>query len=231
MHIDTGRWSETVVEGVDLTVPKGQVTALLGESGGGKSMLAAALTGRLPDTAQATGDVLIEGAHVEDWREVRGRTVGLVPQEGASAFTAADTVGAQLRGLEQRHRRWTVERACAAARYPLDALDLYPDQHSSGQVQRAALAAALLPVPGLLIADEPTASLDTGLAYEVWGTLREYADTGAAVLAITHDVHHVVALGVADRMVVLREGRITAAGTPDEIRRLEDPYVQGFFRT
>ncbi|ONI81289.1 ABC transporter ATP-binding protein [Actinosynnema sp. ALI-1.44] len=233
VHIDTGQWSETVLAAVNLTVPEGQMTALLGESGCGKSMIAAALTGRLPASAQITGQVHINDAHVQDqrqWRQLRGHTIGLVPQSGATAFTAADPVGAQLLALERSHQRWTVDRACAAARYPVEAFDLYPQQHSSGQIQRAALAAALLPEPDLLIADEPTASLDTATAYEVWGTLREYADAGAAVLAITQEVPLLTAIGVADRMVFMRDGRITVAGPATEIPSLADPYVQGFFQ-
>ncbi|MEV4646072.1 hypothetical protein [Saccharopolyspora sp. NPDC049357] len=61
------------------------------------------------------------------------------------------------------------------------------------------------------------------------GSLRRYADTGAAVLAITHDVSHLVDLGVVDRMLYMRDGRIRAAGSADEMRALEDPYVRGFF--
>ena len=69
---------------------------------------------------------------------------------------------------EDWYRRWSVGRACAAARYPAEQADLYPDQHSGGPIQRAALAAALLPAPRVLVADEPAASLDTGTAYGVW---------------------------------------------------------------
>ncbi|GAA4524939.1 ATP-binding cassette domain-containing protein [Amycolatopsis samaneae] len=232
VHIDTGRWSETVLDAVSLAVPAGRITALLGESGCGKSMLAAALTGGLPESAQVTGEVLVDGVPVRDrrhWRRLRGRTVGLVPQAGVTAFSAGHTVGAQLRERENRYRRWTLDRACAAARYPADAFDLHPHQHSGGQIQRAALAAALLPAPEVLIADEPTASLDADLAHEVWATLRQYADAGAAVLAITQDVSLLTTTGVADRMAVLREGRITAAGSASELRSLADPYVRGFF--
>lgn len=232
VHIDTGRWSETVLDSVDLDVPAGQVTALLGESGCGKSMLAASLTGRLPATATSTGHVRIDGDIVRDhrhWRELRGRTVGLVPQDGITAFSSSDTVGAQLRAVERRHRRWTIDRAYTAAAYPTDTLDLYPNQHSSGQVQRAAIAAALLPEPGLLIADEPTASLDVGTGLEVWSALRAYADAGAAVLVITQEVPLFATTGIADRMVFMRGGRVVATGSPSEFRSHGDAYIQGFF--
>jgi peptide/nickel transport system ATP-binding protein len=203
---------------VDLTVRPGRLTAVLGESGSGKSMLAAALTGSLPSAARSSGEVRVTG------------TVSLLPQDGVTAFAADETVGAQLRGLQRRHRGRTVEEASAAAAYPLDAAELYPRQHSGGQIQRAALAAALLAGPDLLVADEPSASLDAGTACEVWANLRGYAAAGPAVLAVTHDVELLTETGAADELVFLREGRIVAAGPPDSMRALADPYVQGFFR-
>lgn len=232
VHIDTGRWNETVLDAVDLVVPDGKITALLGESGCGKSMAAAALTGSLPDSARTTGQVRINGEPVHgrrQWLRLRAGTVGLLPQAGVTAFHTEDPVGAQLRVLEERYRRWSLDRACAAAGYPTELLDLYPNQHSGGQIQRAALAAALLPAPDVLVADEPTASLDTGLAYEVWVTLYKYAAEGAAVLAITHDVAMLTATGVADRLVLMRAGKITATGDLAALKALADPYVRGFF--
>jgi peptide/nickel transport system ATP-binding protein len=114
VRIDTGRWNETVLDAVDLVVPDGKVTALLGESGCGKSMAAAALTGSLPDSARSTGQVRVDGEPVRgqrQWRRLRGGTVGLLPQAGVTAFHAEDTVGAQLRALEDRYQRWSVDRA------------------------------------------------------------------------------------------------------------------------
>lgn len=215
--VDTGRWSETVLDSVCLAAPAGRITALLGESGCGKSMVAAALTGSLPPVARSFGEVCVNG------------TVGLVPQAGVTAFAAERTVGAQLDERQRLCHRRSVEAACKAAVYPMETLDLFPHQHSSGQIQRAALAAALLSEPDLLVVDEPSASLDRGTAYEVWASLRAYADAGAAVLTITHDGALLTETEVADAMVFMREGRTVAAGTPREIRALADPYVQGFF--
>jgi peptide/nickel transport system ATP-binding protein len=232
VHVDTGRWNETVLDGVDLVVPEGQVTALLGESGCGKSMVAAALTGRLPESARSTGEVRVNGDPVRDriqWLRLRAGTIGLVPQEGVTAFDPLDTVGAQLRKLEGRHQGWSLDRACSAALYPTELFDLLPKQHSSGQIQRAALAAALLPAPAILIADEPAASLDTDTAYGVWTTLRRYADAGAAVLMITHDAPMLIATRIADQTALMREGKITATGTTKDLSAVDDPYVRGFF--
>lgn len=232
VHVDTGRWSGTVLESVSFAVPEGQVTALLGESGCGKSMAAAALTGLLPATAKSTGEVLVAGVPVADqrqWRRLRASTIGFLPQAGIAAFDADVAVGAQLRRLHDLRGACSVEQACAAASYPADVQHLLPGQHSSEQVQRAALAAALLSAPRLLVVDEPTASLDTATAYAVWGSLRRYADTGAAVLAITHDIPHLIELGVVDRMLFMRDGRIRAAGSADAMRALADPCVRGFF--
>lgn len=216
--IDTDRWRGTVLRDVNLTVPAGQITAVLGGPGDGKTMIAYALTGRLPGTAHSTGSVVIDGS------------VGYVPQEGVDAFAPDRTVGAQLQDLEQLHGGWTVEQACAAAYYPPDAATLLPAHNSAGQIQRAAIAAALLAAPDVLVADGPTSSLDQGTAHAVWKSLRGYADSGAALLVITHDVGLLAATGYAERVVIVSEGQILATGTPAELASSEDPRVNMYFR-
>ncbi|MGW6424946.1 ATP-binding cassette domain-containing protein [Nocardia sp. NPDC055053] len=216
---------------VDLAAPAGKITALLGGPGSGKTMVAAALSGRLPATAQYRGQILIGGEIVSAhrWPQLQGHVVGYVPQEGLSAFDPRKTVGAQLRALEMRHRAWTVERACAAAHYPMDARELFPHQHSGGQIQRAALAAALIPAPSVLIADGPTNSLDLGTAHEVWKSLRAYATSGAAVLVVSNELRAMVTGGFADRMAILHEGRVLAAGSTMQLLD-SNPHVQALWR-
>ncbi|UPK75004.1 ATP-binding cassette domain-containing protein [Nocardioidaceae bacterium SCSIO 66511] len=216
VHIDTGRWSETVVDSVDVVVPDGQLTALLGGPGSGKSIVVAALSGLLPASATVSGQARVNGSAIETeskWQELRSATLGCVPQEAVTAFDPADTIGEQLRGLERTHGRWSVERACGAARYPAGKLDLYPHQVSAGEAKRAALAAALLTAPAVLLVDEPSAALDFELKYAVWETLREYADAGAAVLAVTNDVAILAATCVADQLVVMDNGRVFSTGS------------------
>lgn len=218
VHIDTGRWRGNVLEQVTLDVPSGRITALLGGPGDGKTMIARALTGHLPESARTNGEVLIDG------------TVGYVPQDGLDAFTPDRTVGAQLLELEQRHGARSVEHVCAMAYYPTEAMSLLPQHNSSGQIQRAALAAALLAAPDVLVADGPTASLDQGTAYAVWKSLREYADSGAACLIITHDIPMLAATGFADNLVIMSKGRVLAAGTTAQLSASEDPRVRMYFR-
>ncbi|MDZ7931327.1 MAG: ATP-binding cassette domain-containing protein [Rhodococcus sp. (in: high G+C Gram-positive bacteria)] len=219
VHIDTGRWSETVLTDVNFSVPAGQITALLGGPGAGKTMITYALTGRLPDTAQVSGEALSNG------------TVGYIPQDGIDAFTRDRTVGEQLRSLKERHGEWTVARACAAAYYPADALELLPQHNSTGQIQRAAVAAALITAPNVLIADGPTASLDQGTAYAVWNSLRQFANNGASLLVVTGDIPLLSATGYADRLVIIEEGRVLAAGTMAEMTGSEDPQVKTYFQS
>ncbi|MFE1591387.1 ATP-binding cassette domain-containing protein [Nocardia sp. NPDC058705] len=226
VRIDTGRWSGTVLTDVDLTVPPGRITAVLGGPGAGKTMLACALTGRLPTTARYEGRISINGAVVGGQQTLGENVVGYVPQEGVTAFATDTTVGAQLQSLQRRHGAWSVERACAAAQYPTDTSDLLPRQHSGGQIQRAALAAALLPAPPVLIADGPTNSLDAGTAYGVWRSLRDYADSGAAVLVVSNEVQILAHGGFADQMVILDRGRVLAAGTVAELTESTDMFVR-----
>lgn len=101
---------------------------------------------------------------------------------------------------------------------------------SGGEAKRAALAAALISAPGVLIADDPATSLDTALKYAVWNTLRVYADAGAAVLTVTNDVEILSATSVADRVIVMDQGRVVAMGESvdeviwDVIRPGPQPY-------
>ncbi|UGT58230.1 ATP-binding cassette domain-containing protein [Nocardia asteroides] len=218
VDIDTGRWRDTVLTNVDLRVPDGQITALLGGPGDGKTMIAYALTGRLPASARATGEVLVDGS------------VGYIPQDGVDAFDPHRPVGEQLRSIAAPARAMPVDRACAAAYYPREVMDLLPKQHSAGQIQRAAVAAALRAAPDVLIADSPTASLDQGTAQAVWQSLRAYADTGAAVLVITHDLPLLTTTGHADTLAIMTRGRIRATGPLPALMATEDPLIRRYFQ-
>ncbi|WP_019200316.1 ATP-binding cassette domain-containing protein [Tsukamurella sp. 1534] len=231
VHVDTGRWSDDVLRGVDLAIGAGSLTVLMGGSGSGKSMLARAVAGALPASAEVVrGGVRVDGARVQSpGRPNAAAVAGYVPQAGVDAFDAASPVRDAFRRSADRSGL-VVEDACAAVGYPAHCAPQLPAQHSGGEIQRAALADAMLSGAATLMVDEPTASLDAFHAQRVWHTLRDQADAGVTVMVISHDLPIIEPLGVADRYVVMEEGRVLADGAPHEVRRSTVPSVAAIFR-
>ena len=240
----------TVETGVDLRVYPGELHALLGESGAGKSMLANVATGMLPAGTRLRGRVEVAGRrlYTQDcaWGEVRGRLVAVAAQSSATSLAPNLSVGAQLLwalrelrsdlvGESRAALNEEVARLCALVGFPELALEAYPHELSGGMLTRAGLALALAGEPAVLIADEVTAGLDPQLSRLIWGVLRDLADRGLAVLAITHDWAALVdgtADGamdgdgavdgdgdgaVADTVSVIRQGRILEQGLAREV--------------
>jgi ABC-type glutathione transport system ATPase component len=217
---------ETGVDGVDLDVAADEVVALVGESGSGKSVTAMSILGLLPRNAQVSGSILLEGNQVvgmrpRELREVRGRGVAMVFQDPVAALDPVFTVGFQLIEAVRAHRRMPRAAARETALELLRAVELpdpekrlgfYPHQLSGGQAQRVVIAIALAAEPRLLIADEPTTALDVTVQAEVLDVLRGVRERlGTGILLITHDMG--VVADLADRVIVMRHGRIVESGT------------------
>ncbi|MFC4375256.1 ATP-binding cassette domain-containing protein [Nocardia halotolerans] len=228
VRIPVGRGAVVhAVTELSLELAAGTVTALVGESGCGKSMVAGAALGALPREAVATGSVrLALGDRVVDVlageESFRGRHIALVPQSPSTHFTPVRTIGAQLAetiaALGTTHRPADlVDRAglCPTA------LELYPHELSGGMAQRAAVAAALAGDPAVIVADEPTSGLDRGRTDQIGRLLRECADDGAAVLLITHDLGHLLRAGIADTLAIMYASRLMETGPAAEV--LADP--------
>ncbi|BBZ05079.1 hypothetical protein MCHIJ_45160 [Mycolicibacterium chitae] len=220
---------------VELTVNAGTVTALIGESGCGKSLVAAALCGLLPPGSRVRGRVLFDGTDLAQaderrWRPLRGHRIGLVPQSPATSFTPVSTVGTQL---QQVCRRLGSDRTAAqwlaAAHLPAASAALYPHELSGGMAQRAAIAAALAGRPELLIADEPTSALDPDNAALVWQLLADVAAQGVAVLVITHDLPALLDAQVCDDIALMRAGTVIRRAPVAEMTGSTDDYVGRFF--
>jgi iron(III) transport system ATP-binding protein len=215
------------LDGVDLDVPEGALTAVLGPSGCGKTTLLRCIAGfERVEAGQITvgfRTVTGPGVHVAPER----RRVAIVPQEGAlfPHLSVAANVAYGLRGAARRGGR--VDEVLALV--GLSGLgDRMPHALSGGQQQRVAVARALAPRPPLVLLDEPFNALDAGLRAEVRRDVREAlrADRATAVL-VTHD--QAEALSMADQVAVMRDGRIVQQGTPAEVYgNPVDPWVGHF---
>jgi iron(III) transport system ATP-binding protein len=204
-----------VLTGLDLEVPAGSLTAILGPSGSGKTTLLRVLAGfeRADAGTVAIGGSVVDGPDVHLAPE--RRKIGYVPQEGSlfPHLTVAANIGF---GLPARHRRGP------ATAELLDAVGLaglgqrYPHQLSGGQQQRVALARALAIRPKIVLLDEPFASLDAHLRASVRADVQGLlAETGITGVLVTHDQDE--ALSMADRVAVLREGRVVQCDAPQDL--------------
>ena len=192
------------VDGVSFTLAAGRTLAVVGESGSGKTQLVRAILGLSPDGARVSGRVsLLRAASISalsdrDWRAVRGREIAMVFQEPAAALDPVLTIGAQVVEAIRLHE--PVSRAAARRRAldllaevalpdPVRTLEEYPHRLSGGLRQRACVAIALAGGPKVLLADEPTASLDATVAMQILELLdRLRRERDLAVLLITHDL-------------------------------------------
>ena len=234
------------LRGLDLDLDPGEALGVMGESGAGKSTLAQAILGILPPEGRVlSGSIHLRGAELlrlpEDaLAHLRGDQVSLVSQEPGMALSPLRRIGGQVADVIHAHRPWPRRRCREAARTmlgrvglgePADAFDAYPHQLSGGQLQRVALAQALICGPSLLIADEPTAALDAVAQGEILSLLRELRrELGIAILFISHDPALLAA--ACDRLLVLYAGRMVEEGpTPRILDTPLHPYVRGLLRS
>ena len=221
----------TLVEDVSVSVEKGKVLGLIGESGAGKSTigLSAMAYGR-GGVRLTGGQILLNGREIRQagpgaLRALRGREVTYVAQSAAAAFNPARRLMEQVIETSLSHGLMTKAEAEARAINLFRQLGLpnpesfgtrYPHQVSGGQLQRAMTAMALCPKPDLVIFDEPTTALDVTTQIDVLAAIkRAIRETGVAALYITHDL--AVVAQVADDILVLRHGKKVEYGTTDQI--------------
>ncbi len=233
------------VDGVSFELDPGAAVAVVGESGCGKTQLAHAILGLAPEGGRIRGRVCLEGRDLlalpdRGWRHVRGAEIGMVFQEPAAALDPVQTVGAQIVEAIRLHRRMSRRQARLAARAALQevafpdpdrGLDEYGHRLSGGLRQRACLAIALAAGPRLLLADEPTASLDATVAAQILDLLdRLRRDRGLTVLLITHDLG--VVARHCNRVLVLYAGKLVEeADTASIFRSPAHPYTRGLLRS
>jgi peptide/nickel transport system ATP-binding protein/oligopeptide transport system ATP-binding protein len=232
------------VDGVSLTVNEAEVLGIVGESGCGKSVTCRTIMGLMPPgIAHSSGDVIyhphgeksILHASQNEWRALRGSQLAMIFQDPMTALNPVRTIGDQLLEAVTAHAR--LSRAQARLRAielltqvgipaPARRLSDYPFQFSGGMLQRALIAIALASSPRLLLADEPTTSLDVIIQDQILSLLLELQrSTGMSMIMVSHDL--AVISEVCDRIVVMYAGQIVEEGTVTEILTApRHPYTQ-----
>ncbi len=231
LRLDRG--ARTILRDIDLSVPRGSITAILGPSGCGKSTLLSALTGEL-DPAAGTVEVLGQPVprRKRELLELR-KSIGVLLQGNGllTDLTAAENVALPLHthtDLPKDVIRHLVEMKLHAVGLRA-AADLYPRELSGGMARRVALARALALDPPIMIYDEPLTGLDPIASGVIMSLISRLNDSlGLTSIIVTHHVHET--LPIADRAVVIANGGLVFDGTPSELETTADPLIRQFLK-
>jgi peptide/nickel transport system ATP-binding protein len=229
---------------VDLDIAPGEIVGVLGESGSGKSTLALSILGLLPESAHLEGSIFLEDENLTHaaesrWADVRGARIAMIFQEPGLSLSPVMRAGDQIGEVIRAHRSGRSKQRKQEVEVALKDAGIsdvnriyraYPHQLSGGELHRVAIAQALVCRPALVIADEPTRSLDVTLQAEIQNALRAISrNYGSSLIFITHNP--ALLTGFADRVIVMYAGRIVEAGTVAQVyRRPLHPYTKGLLQ-
>lgn len=224
------------IEDLSLSLEENTITAVVGQSGSGKSLVAHAIMGMLPGNCRINGELLYKGAPFTDQvrRSLRKGEIVIIPQS-IDYLDPLMTVGNQIRELV-REGDPEEEMQKILARYSLapEVADMYPFELSGGMARRILIACAVVQRPALIIADEPTPGLDEELVDEAIGHMLQLKENGASLLVITHDLF--VAQAIADKIVFFKDGKSVCQVTREEFANTSDfenlpPYAKLLFES
>lgn len=234
----------SITEDISFDIYTGETLAIVGESGSGKSITASAIAGLLARPLAVThGQILFQGTNLLEAptryvKSLRGKAIGCVFQDYRGSFTPFMRVGHQLVEVIRTHTRTTRTEAKEMAMDWLHRVKLpaersfrsYPFQLSGGQLQRIALAAALMLKPALLVADEPITALDVITGKAIMDLMEDLQrEVGCAILLISHDLRQVIKR--SHQIAVMQNGRLVETGRRDQIRDdPEHPYTQALLQ-
>ena len=245
---DSGRGTVQAVGGVSFHVEPGQTVALVGESGCGKSVTAKSIMGLIqkPGRILPGSSIRFAGRELTElddagWSGFRGKDCSFVFQDALAALNPTQQVGKQVEEILRNHcRELSPAQRRERAMESLTATGItdgnavyrkYPHQLSGGQRQRVMIAMAMAANPRLLIADEPTTSLDVTIQAQILEKLRDLQrQSGMSILLITHDLG--IVSGLADRIIVMYAGKIVESGTRDQVlQNPQHPYTRALLET
>jgi peptide/nickel transport system ATP-binding protein len=241
--LQTAAGPAEVLRGVSFGLERGHTLGLIGESGCGKSITALALMGLLPEGAQVTGSIRLDGQELTTlnepaWCGLRGKRLAMVFQEPMTALNPLHTIGHQIAEPLRLHQGLGAAAARAQALRLLQRvqmpqaqtrLDAYPHQLSGGQRQRVVIAIALACGPSVLVADEPTTALDVTVQREVLQLIQALVqEDGMGLLLISHNLG--VMADTVQRLMVMYAGTVVESGpTAAVFAGLAHPYTRGLF--
>lgn len=222
-----------VIHNLNVRIYPGEVVAVVGSSGSGKSLLAHAVLGLLPSNCNASGYIFFNDKLMDEKmiRDVRGKDIVLVPQS-VTYLDPLEKVGKQVRRQREEKNIFSRQRDLFEY-YGLESKveKLYPFELSGGMARRVLLSASMMENPSLIIADEPTPGLHLEAAKKAMQHFRNFADEGNGVLLITHDVE--LALEVADRIAVFYAGTTLEEALVSDfssMEKLRHPYTKALWR-
>ena len=242
IELPTRRGTHVAVDDVSFTIGEGEVLGVVGESGAGKSITAAAIIGLLEPPLRLTGgEILLEGARIDNlppeaFRRIRGKQIGAIFQDPLTSLNPLYTIGRQLVETIRTHLPLSDKAATARAIELLQEVGIpgaserftaYPHQFSGGMRQRVVIALALAANPRLIVADEPTTALDVSTQAQIIALLKRLCrDHGTAVMLVTHDMG--VIAETADRVAVMYAGRVAEIGPVRQVvKQPQHPYTVG----
>lgn len=242
-NLDLSIHGNDILKNVSLDVAQGEIVAVTGESGSGKSLTAFSIMQLLPRGTVTKGSILLGKAELLNspdnaMCELRGNDIGMIFQEPMTALNPLMTIGDQVMETILLHSDATKDDARIKAEETLTRVGLPPEKYklarfphelSGGQRQRVVIAMAIALRPRLLIADEPTTALDVTTQEQILDLLKDLvADFGMGLLMITHDL--AVVSGMADRIVVMRHGEVVETGKTDALfAQMQHPYTRALF--
>lgn len=222
----------TAIKNLSLTLERGNILAIVGSSGSGKSLLAHAIMNILPDNAKTGGAFYYKGEKLTPnrIRELRGKEIAFIPQSIAFLDPLMQ-VGEQVRGIEGKAVEDLQKKLFKRFRLKEGTDKLYPFQLSGGMARRILLSTALVTDAELIIADEPTPGLDLETAIKALQDLRQLADSGKGIVLITHDID--LAIHIADYISIFHDGRVIETASTSTFKGdgtgLKHPYSRALF--